>query len=129
MGLSETDFRRAERAMRKRMAGPRARSARYDRRRNRVVVSLDNGIEFAFSPELAQGLESATPADLDTVEITPSGLGLHWPKADADLYLPALLEGLFGSRHWMAARARRATTAAPATNGRRVPRRRRGGRL
>jgi hypothetical protein len=32
------------------------------------------------------------------------GLGLHFPKLDADLYLPALLDGWLGSRRWMAAR-------------------------
>src|SRR5580658_2994541 len=31
----------------------------------------------------------------------PSGLGLHWPQLDADLYVPALIEGAFGSRRWM----------------------------
>jgi len=28
---------------------------------------------------------------------------LHFPKLDADLYLPSLLEGFLGSRRWMAA--------------------------
>ena len=28
----------------------------------------------------------------------PNGLGLHWPQLDADLYVPALIEGAFGSR-------------------------------
>lgn len=36
------------------------------------------------------------------IEISPGGLGLHFPMLDADLYLPALLEGIFGSRKWMA---------------------------
>jgi hypothetical protein len=27
---------------------------------------------------------------------------LHWPRLDADLYLPALMEGVIGSRRWMA---------------------------
>jgi hypothetical protein len=30
--------------------------------------------------------------------------GLHFPALDADLYIPALLEGFFGSKRWMAAR-------------------------
>ncbi len=38
------------------------------------------------------------------IEISPSGLGLHFSKLDADLYVPALLEGILGSRHWIAAR-------------------------
>jgi len=36
------------------------------------------------------------------IEITPTGLGLHWPRWDADLYLPALASGVFGSPRWMA---------------------------
>jgi hypothetical protein len=58
----------------------------------------------SFSPERAQGLAGAKPSDLAEIEITPSGYGLHWPRLDADLWLPALLEGVFGSRAWMAAR-------------------------
>ena len=52
----------------------------------------------------AQGLEGATAAQLSDVELTPSGLGLHFEKLGADLWIPALLEGVFGSRQWMAAR-------------------------
>jgi hypothetical protein len=28
---------------------------------------------------------------LDEIEITPSGFGIHFPKLDADLYVPGLL--------------------------------------
>src|SRR5258707_15834360 len=89
---------------RRRATGPTAVAARYDRRSGRVVVSLSSGVDVTFVPHVAQGLESAKPAQLDTIKISPSGLGLHFPKVDADLYLPALLEGVFGSRRWMAAR-------------------------
>jgi hypothetical protein len=89
--------------MRERLAsGPHAVAARYDRRVSRVMVSLSNGLELAFPPHLAEGLAAATPADLAVIEITPAGLGLHWPRLDADLYLPALLQGVFGSPRWMA---------------------------
>ena len=81
---------------------PKAVNARYDRRVSRVVIGLDNGLELAFPPRLAQGLEHATPAELSVIEISPLGDGLHWPAIDADLYLPALLQGLFGSKSWMA---------------------------
>lgn len=50
-----------------------------------------------------QGLEHSKPDDLAEIEISPSGLGIHFPRLDADLYLPALLEGFLGSRQWMAA--------------------------
>ena len=81
-----------------------ATAARYDRSRGRVVISLRSGIEVSFSPRVAEGLDNATPSQLEPIEISPSGLGIHFPKLDADLYLPALLEGVLGSRRWMAAR-------------------------
>ncbi len=103
MEISDAEIQQAEQRMRERMeATPRATAARYDRRVSRVMVSLSNGLELAFPPHLAEGLADAKPADLAVVEITPSGLGLHWPKLDADLYLPALLQGVFGSPRWMA---------------------------
>lgn len=92
------------RAAARRGAAPWAVSARYDRRIGRVMVRLSSGLDVAFAPGQVQGLEKARPGDLAAIEISPSGQGLHFPKLDADLYLPALLEGLLGSRHWMAAR-------------------------
>jgi len=61
-------------------------------------------LELAFSPRDAQGLEEATAAQLNPIEISPSGFGLHFPKIDADLYLPAILNGVLGSKKWMASR-------------------------
>lgn len=87
-----------------RKRNPVATSVRYDRRIGRVVIVLSSGLELAFSPHLAQGLEAAKPSDLQEVEISPSGLGVHFPKLDADLYLPALLEGLLGSANWAASK-------------------------
>lgn len=83
---------------------PRAISARYDRRLGRVMVELSSGLAIAFSPRDAEGLENASPAQLSAIEISPSGFGLYFPKVDADIYLPALLEGTLGSRKWMASR-------------------------
>jgi hypothetical protein len=93
-----------KRAERRRSTVPSAVAARYDRARDRVMVELSTGYEVAFPPRRAQGLERAKPSDLAAIEISPSGFGLHFPKLDADLWLPALLEGVFGSRRWMAAR-------------------------
>lgn len=73
--------------------GPRAESVRYDPDRNRIIVGLNTGSEIEIDPADAQGLESATPADLDNVEIVEFGLGLHWPTLDADHWVPALAEG------------------------------------
>ena len=83
---------------------PKALGAHYERRTGRIVIRLSSGLDVGFSPDDAQGLENAKAAQLDEIEISPSGFGIHFPKLDADLYLPALLEGFLGSRKWMAAR-------------------------
>lgn len=83
-------------------AQPHAVSARYDRAASRIVVTLSNGLDLGVPVRLAQGLAGAKGSDLAVIEITPTGLGLHWPGLDADLYLPSLLQGLFGTRRWMA---------------------------
>lgn len=78
-------------------------AARYDDSRARIVIELNNSVEIAFPPQLAEGLAGASAGDLADIVITPTGLGLHWPKLDADLYVPALLQGVFGTKRWMAA--------------------------
>ncbi len=70
---------------------------------SRIVISLENGLEIAFPPRLAEGLADATAAELSRIEISPLGDGLHWPALDADLSVPGLLAGIFGSKRWMAA--------------------------
>ena len=97
------DLARADRRGRAaREAHPHAVSARYVR--GKIRIQLSNGAEFAFPPSIAQGLEQAAPGDLVLIEVSPSGLGLYFPSLDADLYLPGLLEGVFGTKGWSAAR-------------------------
>ena len=63
---------------------------------------LNTGVQLAFPAKLAEGLAEAPPESLAEIEISPAGLSLHWPQLDADIYVPALLQGVFGSRNWMA---------------------------
>jgi hypothetical protein len=127
MAKSDEFTAASRRAAERRAKEPIAVAVGYDRRRDRVVVSLSTGLELAFPPRIAQGLEKALPSDLTDVELSPSGFGIHFPKLDAHLYLPALLRGVFGSKVWMAAqlgaaggRARSAAKIAAArANGRR----------
>ena len=122
------EFKRANRRGRlTRAKGPSALAAYYDAAAGRVVVELSNGVALSFPPAVAQGLHGASPVDLEKIEITPEGLGLHFPALDADLYVPALATGITGSRRWMAAqlgeeggRSRSAAkVAASRENGRR----------
>jgi len=60
------------------------------------------------------------------IQISASGLGIHFPKLDADIYIPALIEGFLGSKSWIAAEngsrggqsVSRSKSAAARQNGR-----------
>ena len=127
MGNRDTYEEATARGAGRRTAGPVAVSARYDRRAERVVVTLASGLDIGFAPGWAEGLRGAKPSELSEIEITPSGLGLHFPRLDADLYLPGLLAGVFGSRAWMASQlgaaggrvVSKAKAAASRANGKR----------
>jgi hypothetical protein len=97
---------------------PREAAARYDRKNGRIVVDLTNDCTFAFPPRLAQGLEAATEDELASVEILGAGYGLHWEALDADLSVPGLLAGLFGTRAHMARLAGQTTSPAKAAAAR-----------
>ncbi len=102
MEITNADFEVANaRGGEKKRFFPSAVAVRYDRRIGRVVVSLASGLELAFAPRQTEGLQNARPTDLTDAQISPSGLGIHFPKLDADIYLPALLEGFLGSERWM----------------------------
>lgn len=103
MAVTEQELAQAEARSEKQRQAGHAVTARYDRRASRIVAGLNTGLELAFPPALAEGLAGAAPEELAEIEISPAGLGLHWPKLDADLYIPGLLQGVFGSRQWMAA--------------------------
>jgi hypothetical protein len=113
------------RSERRKTMEPFAVAAHYDRRQQRIVVQLNTGLAVVFAPDMIEGLQDAKPRQLQEIEITPSGFGLHFPRLDADVYLPGLLVGQFGWRRWMAAQlgqrggsARSAAKAAAArTNG------------
>ena len=80
---------------------PRAARAWYAADSERVFMELTNGVMIGFPYQLLQGLENATPEQLAEVELTPSGSALHWKSLDADLRVPQLVSGLFGSKAWM----------------------------
>jgi hypothetical protein len=101
-----------------------ATRVRYEKRYGRVVVDLSNGVRLAFPPALVEGLSGLPDAALRRVEITGAGLALHWPDADVDIDVPAIMAGVFGSRRWMAELARiggrtrtKAKAAAARKNG------------
>jgi hypothetical protein len=101
---ARNEYARAKaRGEQRRLRDPYAVAARYDGRQHRIVVELNTGLMVVFPASMVEGLQDARPRDLRDIEITPSGFGLHFPKLDADIYLPGLLAGSLGTRRWMAA--------------------------
>ena len=97
---------------------PRAVSVQYNRLTGRISVDLMNGCTYVFPSHLVEDLINATHDNLEKVEIDGLGFNLHWPKLDADLYVPALVAGVFGTSDWMskamARQAGRSKSAAKA---------------
>lgn len=83
------------------LAGPLAESACYDQPSGEVVVQLNNGAVLRIQSTLLQGLENATPEEMADIHIGGRGTGLHFPHLDADFYVPALVEGVYGTPAWM----------------------------
>lgn len=78
-----------------------ATSAHYDDQRHVLAVRFSDGHTLQLNPDRIQGLENAQPCQLQNCELSPSGVGLHFPELDADVYLPALLAGRLGTIQWM----------------------------
>ena len=101
---------------------PRAVEARYSSQTGRMTVELVNGCAYVFPTDLVQDLSGASPDELANVEVDGLGFNLHWPKLDADIYVPALVAGVFGTKDWMskamARKAGRKTSPAKAAAAR-----------
>ena len=91
---------------------------------NLLIVRLSNGRRLVLPMEDLQGLGRATPEQMRHYELLGRGSGISFPDLDVDLYVPALIEGVYGTRKWMAELGRKGgkakTTAkrlASRTNG------------
>lgn len=79
----------------------RAIEARYDPARKRILLEVTDGCAYAFPAALVEDLQDASDKDLADIEIDGLGFNLHWPALDVDLFVPALVAGIFGTRKWM----------------------------
>jgi hypothetical protein len=81
---------------------PRALSVEHIQRLNLLIVGLSNGRRLVLPIEDLQGLGRATHKQIQSYELLGHGTGISFPGIDVDLYVPALIEGVYGNRRWMA---------------------------
>jgi hypothetical protein len=113
MAITDRQMQAARtRAQERKTHVPQATGAAYNPDTGLVCIRLSNGIVIGLPAAQTQGLEAASTRDLSTIRISPSGYGIHFPELDVDLYLPALMEGIFGMKAWMAERGRKGGQAA-----------------
>jgi hypothetical protein len=69
---------------------PRAERAFYDRESGLVVIHLQDGESFSFSPLTPEELAQGSADELAQIEVSPLGDGLRWQALDADIGVTAL---------------------------------------
>jgi hypothetical protein len=92
---------------------PRAVAAHFDPATGRVVIDLVNGCTYAFPAHLVQDLSGASLDALADVEVDGLGFNPHGPALDTDLYVPALVTRICGTRAWMIRALARVAGQAP----------------
>jgi hypothetical protein len=81
---------------------PYAVAARYEPSLHRILVTLSSHLESAVNPEQTQTLQGKPATSLRAMEISPTGYALFFPDLDDGSYLPGLMQGIFGTKKWMA---------------------------
>jgi hypothetical protein len=81
---------------------PRAQSVMHVPDLKLLIVGLSNGRRLVLPIEDIQGLDGATLSQIQNYELLGNGTGISFPDLDVDLYVPALIEGVYGNRRWMA---------------------------
>ena len=69
---------------------------------NLLIVALSNHRRLVLPVEELQGFENATHEQIQHHELLGRGTGISFPELHVDLYVPALIEGVYGNRRWMA---------------------------
>ena len=93
---------------------PLAKTVEHIPKLNLLIVGLTNGRRLVLPLEDVQGLRNATSGQMKNYELLGRGTGISFPDLDVDLYVPALIEGVYGNRRWMAQLGRKGGRAKSA---------------
>lgn len=96
--------------------------ARYDAARDAIDLGFRSGGVMTIPRQVVPGLDAVPASALDAISISPAGDALSWPSLD--VYVPGLLERVFGTRLFARATGQRggrrrskAKAAAARANG------------
>lgn len=73
----------------------------YNPERHRFEVTLNNGLEFSFRPDLVQEVCKLSPDELAEFRIDYRRTDLQWPEHGTGLNVLSILQGRYGTRKWM----------------------------
>lgn len=79
----------------------KAKKVSYNAKTKRLIIELTNGVTAIIPARLIQIFQGATDKQISDVEIAIEGLYLRWKSLDEDLFVPNLLQGVFGTKKWM----------------------------
>jgi len=98
--------------------------ARYDRDGDLIELKFAGGGSMAIPRKAVPGLHRESTSSIESIVVSPAGDALSWPSLDVDVYVPGLVERVFGTRLFAAATGRRggrrrskAKAAASKANG------------
>ena len=94
---------------------PAARTAQYLSEPRLLLICLKSGQRMAFPVEDLEDIKGATDEDLMEIELHGPGTAIHFTRFGHGVYVPALVEGIYGSQKWMEQlEAKRAATSRAA---------------
>ena len=98
--------------------------ARYDAGRDTIDLTFRGGGSMMIPRQIIADLRGAPSSSLEAISVSPAGDALSWPSLDVDVYVPGLVERVFGTRLFAGATGRRggrrrskAKAAAARANG------------
>lgn len=107
------DARARERTARR--DGLRARSARFQRSSDRLILELTNGVQFAIPVVAIPALRKMSAAQISAVALDSSGGALRWDVHDIDLSVAGLVLSAIGKKEQVRQLARLAgSVSSPA---------------
>ncbi|MEL6902906.1 MAG: DUF2442 domain-containing protein [Cyanobacteria bacterium J06606_4] len=79
-----------------------AQSVSYAADTGLLHIQTTRGEQLSVPAALLQGVAGASNEQIANMELSPAGVGIHWPELDADLLVDSLCRGVYGSPRWMA---------------------------